>query len=154
MKGWRLLVILTLAAAGVSLYGRMNPCLVEETRQELLDADVAFALAATERGLEGFLEFLTDGALAPRPAQRALPQAAPGRRAHHRSKLRLLQPGYRLSWRPLKAEVTRPGQLGYTYGYWEASRPGAGHESLRGDYMTIWKKQPDGSWKVIADIIG
>jgi hypothetical protein len=151
MKGWRLLVILTLAAAGVSLHGAMNPCL-EETRQELLDADVAFALAATERGLEGFLEFLTDGALLPRLAQRALPRAATSGPAH-RSKLRLLQPGYRLSWRPLKAEVTRPGELGYTYGYWEASRPGAGSKSLHGDYMTIWKKQPDGSWKVIADII-
>ena len=58
-----------------------------------------------------------------------------------------------LKWKPVKAEVSNDGTLGYTYGNWEfASKDKKGKdEILYGNYVTIWKKQKDGKWKYVLD---
>jgi ketosteroid isomerase-like protein len=57
-----------------------------------------------------------------------------------------------LSWQPVFADVSRAGDLGYTTGPWEF-REGATDEKPagQGQYMTIWKRQPDGHWKFVLD---
>jgi ketosteroid isomerase-like protein len=44
--------------------------------------------------------------------------------------------------------------VGYTIGRWESVTSTAGRDSVRarGNYVTIWQKQRDGSWKVAVDI--
>jgi ketosteroid isomerase-like protein len=58
-------------------------------------------------------------------------------------------PGFSLQWTATKAEVSRAGDMGYTVGTYEAMMDGA---TEKGKYVTIWKKQSDGSWKVSEDI--
>jgi ketosteroid isomerase-like protein len=58
-------------------------------------------------------------------------------------------PGSRLTWKPAVAEIAESGDLGYTVGTYELHSP-AGLVRT-GKYMTVWKKQPDGSWKFVAD---
>jgi len=54
----------------------------------------------------------------------------------------------RLSWVPVKADVS--GELGYTFGKWE--RRISGSDSVEfGTYVTVWKKQEDGTWKYVLD---
>ena len=53
-----------------------------------------------------------------------------------------------LSWHPVTAQISRGGNLGYTWGRWTRVRNGVTSE---GDYMTVWEKQPDGSWKALFD---
>ncbi len=58
-----------------------------------------------------------------------------------------------LIWKPVKAEVSPDGQLGYTFGNWEytfTDKSGKRSTSY-GNYVTIWKKQSDGSWKYVLD---
>ncbi len=45
------------------------------------------------------------------------------------------------------------GDFGYTTGPWEA-RPDIKDEkpSAYGHFVTVWKKQPDGSWKFVVDL--
>jgi ketosteroid isomerase-like protein len=60
--------------------------------------------------------------------------------------------GPRLTWKPGR-EVLVGGDVGYTVGTWERQPPpGSGQTNLtRGNYLTVWRKQDDGSWKVVFD---
>jgi ketosteroid isomerase-like protein len=53
-----------------------------------------------------------------------------------------------LRWVPVKADVD--GSLGYTFGKWEM-RLALPDTTMFGVYVTIWKKQDDGSWKYVLD---
>jgi ketosteroid isomerase-like protein len=59
----------------------------------------------------------------------------------------------KLSWAPLFVDVSEDGTLGYDYGRYEARRPDAdGKEIVRGGFfLTIWKRQPDGTWRYVMD---
>lgn len=60
-----------------------------------------------------------------------------------------------LSWEPRYAEVFAPGGWGWTWGDWQLHEPGAGGRRLaQGRYLNVWKKQPDGRWKIRADLKG
>jgi ketosteroid isomerase-like protein len=63
-------------------------------------------------------------------------------------------PDLRISWNPTMAEASRSSDLGYTQGTYEMSFTGAGGKQVsdKGKYVTVWKRQPDKSWKVVADI--
>lgn len=58
-------------------------------------------------------------------------------------------PGFSLAWTPTKAEVTTSGDLGYTVGTYKSTMGGAAES---GKYVSVWKKQPGGAWKVAEDI--
>jgi len=63
-------------------------------------------------------------------------------------------PGAVLTWKPLEAKVSRAGDLGHTYGTYELRFSGAdGKLQIRyGKYVSIWKRQIDGTWKFVVDI--
>ena len=63
------------------------------------------------------------------------------------------QPGVKLTWSASFTDVSNDGTLGYNYGRYESRRPGSdGKEAVRGGwFLTIWKKQPDGSWRYVMD---
>ena len=58
-------------------------------------------------------------------------------------------PGFSLSWTATKAEVGAAGDIGYTTGTYQSTMGGV---SEKGKYVTAWKKQADGTWKVTEDI--
>jgi len=58
--------------------------------------------------------------------------------------------GYTLSWEPRNAEVAKSGEMGYTYGIY-AMRPKAKDTVIYGTYVSVWKKQQDGKWKLLLD---
>ena len=61
--------------------------------------------------------------------------------------------GFVLTWEPSFAHVSGSGDLGYTYGIYqmESISPEGGTDINRGTYVTIWKKDADGSWKFVLD---
>lgn len=61
-------------------------------------------------------------------------------------------PGYSLTWEPSTADAS--GDLGYTIGtyHMEFRDPQDRLVAVDGKYMTVWKKQPDGTWKVAVDM--
>jgi ketosteroid isomerase-like protein len=63
-------------------------------------------------------------------------------------------PNLKITWKADKAEVARSGELGYTSGTYDMtfSDPAGKTISDKGKYVTVWKKQADGSWKVLLDI--
>jgi len=59
-----------------------------------------------------------------------------------------------LSWEPFFADAGTGGDIGYTLGRWSysaADSTGQRVEKGYGYYVTIWKRQADGSWKYVFD---
>ena len=58
-----------------------------------------------------------------------------------------------LSWEPVRAEMAESGDLGYTFGNWiiKGKDESGNIKEGYGVYVTIWKKQNDGSWKFVLD---
>lgn len=60
---------------------------------------------------------------------------------------------YQLTWTPTDAVMGPSADVGYTWGHFEGhSKDAAGNPvTTSGRYITIWRKQPDGKWKVALD---
>lgn len=60
---------------------------------------------------------------------------------------------YQLSWTPTDAMMGPSGDMGYTWGHFEGrSKDAHGNPVLTsGRYITMWRKQADGNWKVVLD---
>jgi ketosteroid isomerase-like protein len=56
----------------------------------------------------------------------------------------------RLTWEPVFADIAESGELGYTHGTWKMYVIPA-DTTYYGVYVTIWKKQVDGTWKFVFD---
>jgi len=60
---------------------------------------------------------------------------------------------YQLKWTPEGARMSPQADMGFTWGHYEGDSKDAQGNPVKqtGRYMTVWKKQPDGSWKVELD---
>jgi ketosteroid isomerase-like protein len=115
------------------------------TPADLMSVDRAFNAMAQKEGLgKAFPAYAADSAVIMRQGN-LMPVVGLAAIAEEYSKLAGLQ----LSWEPVKAEIAASQDLGYTYGSYKV-RTG---DAIRGHgvYVTIWKRQPDGSWKYVFD---
>jgi ketosteroid isomerase-like protein len=120
-------------------------------RQALMDADRAFAKAFADRGVEGWVSYFDEkGVQMPGGAE-----AAWGHDQIEALARRMFAPPNftSLSWEPVYAQVAASADLGYTLGTYVAKGTNEDGEELvqRGNYLTVWRKQEDGSWKVAVD---
>lgn len=146
-SGASLLAVLTLVALGTAACSRKT---AEDPRAAIWEADRAFARAAAERGVEGFKSFLEENAGTLRPDQPIIR----GREPHADLWRALLEdPLRRITWEPEFAEASAAGDMGFTVGRYEITEETATGRVLigSGHYVTIWRKQRDGSWKVAFD---
>jgi ketosteroid isomerase-like protein len=62
-------------------------------------------------------------------------------------------PEFSLTWTLEGVEVSPDGTLGCTYGPWKQSYIGRDGQirTSRGSYLAVWKRQADGTWKVLVD---
>jgi uncharacterized protein (TIGR02246 family) len=119
---------------------------------ELLAADRAFAHDTLERGIEGWMDgFTEDGTML--PAGEPLARGKAAIREVMEGFFR--DPGVRLEWDPDRAQVSASGDLGYTLGHTTVAKVGPSGGELvlaKLKYMTVWKRQADGHWKVAATV--
>ncbi|MFH1756192.1 MAG: nuclear transport factor 2 family protein [Candidatus Latescibacterota bacterium] len=121
-----------------------------EAEEDVLFAtDVAFAQASSDRGpAEAFNMYLANEAV-------QLPAGSipiMGREAIYQS---MKQGGdAALAWAPVKAEVAKSGDLGYTWGTYQSSYrgPDGSMRTSHGKYLNVWKKHSTGEWKVLIDM--
>ena len=58
-----------------------------------------------------------------------------------------------LTWWPTYADVSRAGDLGWTTGPYEfREKPTDAKPADTGHFFTVWRRQPDGSWKFVLDL--
>ncbi|HEX8483326.1 MAG TPA: DUF4440 domain-containing protein [Allosphingosinicella sp.] len=107
--------------------------------REVVNAERAFARAARTDGVNAaFLRYSAPDGLVFQPGPklaRAALQARP-------------IPPIALDWWPTYAGIAVSGDLGFTTGPYVA---GSGARKGHGWYFTIWRRQPDGSWRWVID---
>ena len=55
---------------------------------------------------------------------------------------------FTMSWEPSGADIAASNDMGFTYGVYTVV---AKDTTLKGTYLSIWKKQMNGTWKFVLD---
>ena len=111
------------------------------------EADRVFARQTAARGVDGWIDaFASDGKLVSGAG------VTEGLDAIRAAMAVLDDPGYSLTWEPVYAEAS--GDLGYTHGtYRRESLDSDGNPVVEtGRYVTIFRRDASGAWKVVLDI--
>lgn len=112
--------------------------------EKLIENERNFARRAAETSTKrAFLDYLADDGLMFVPAKvngknywNALPESKST-----------------LAWYPVFADVSSNGAMGYTTGRGEFRPEGkSGEKAFYSDFATVWRRQPDGSWKAALDV--
>jgi ketosteroid isomerase-like protein len=108
----------------------------------LVQSELRFSKAAEGGGMrDAFLQFLADRSIVFRP------NPVDGRKWYSENP----PADGVLSWYPVFADIAGTGDLGYTTGPYEYRAGNSGAAVQHGRYMSVWRKQPDGTWKVAVD---
>lgn len=117
--------------------------------QPVMDADRAFNKATQQNRLEGWMSFMADNVVlfnldppvVGKDAVRKFYEPVFG------------NPDSSLTWEPTSGDIQPSGKVGYTSGRYTLRMKSAKGDVIErhGSYLTVWGKQKDGSWKVIAD---
>jgi ketosteroid isomerase-like protein len=65
-------------------------------------------------------------------------------------------PALSLKFHTARVEVAKSGDVAYTQGAYTMTVTDPNTKQLindHGTYVTTWRKQPDGTWKAVADIV-
>lgn len=114
------------------------------------DADAAWSKTAEAKNLDAMIAYYTDDAISMPPNE----PLASGREAVRKAMGAMFAlPGFSLKWQAAKVEVARSADIGYSQGTYEFGMTDPKGKPImdHGKYLTIWKKQPDGTWKVAVD---
>lgn len=120
-----------------------------ERRAEIMEADKKFSQMAGEKGIaEAFIYYADEKVIKPTPGKQPVV-----------GKFALMDwyeknpPGdEKLIWEPLRAEAS--GNLGYTFGGYELptkTPDGLRDTVLYGNYVSVWKRKSDGTWRYVVD---
>lgn len=118
-------------------------------QRQLMETDRAFAQATADRGAVGWASyFAAEGTMIAGSRSWTGPEQIKEVMAPFFS-----APGNLLEWEPTKADVAADGGMGYTVGTYRRTTAGPQGPAVgTGSYLTVWKLQSDGSWKVAADL--
>lgn len=113
----------------------------------LVEAERAFARTSVEKGIrDSFYEFFAEDGI------NFQPHPTNTREAIRKRPAPATRPPITLNWEPVFADISRAGDMGYTTGPYSVTDQSPEHRPTRyGYYFSIWKKQPDGNWKVVID---
>lgn len=116
--------------------------------QEMVKTEQAFSKMAEEKNTrDAFLAFIADDGLLFRPG------AVNGKKWMLEHPVPPSDKKPLLAWQPSFAGMAASGDLGFTTGPWEfkndiKDEKPAGY----GHFITVWKKQPESSWKFVVDL--
>ena len=121
---------------------------VKPGKMLLFDLEARFAKDVAERGGAAFADwFAEDGVSLSNGAAPVTGKVAIVKSAKWSPK------DYQLTWTPTDGVMGPSADMGYTWGHFVGHSKDANGNPVTtsGRYMTIWRKQPDGSWKVVLD---
>jgi ketosteroid isomerase-like protein len=124
---------------------------IEPLERMLRDLDAQWSSAAAAKNLEQTIAYYSDDAM-------VLPPNGPS--ATTKEAIRklwqdlLASPGFALSWKPTRVEVSKSGDMSHVSGTYEFSINDTSGKPIndRGKYLEVWEKQADGKWKCAADM--
>jgi ketosteroid isomerase-like protein len=140
-----MLTTIGLAGSGLAVVGQAKPD-IKAAQTAIMKADEDFNQSVADRNREKFLALIADQVT----FGGGTPNEQKGKDEIWKAWSAFFDPkGPTLTWHPSKAEVLAGGDVGYTTGFSERRAPNG--TVNKGNYLTVWKKQKDGSWKAIFD---
>ena len=121
--------------------------MIENWKQEIRETEQQFAKMVQEEGIHNaFVAFTAEDGVVMRNDQVYKGKNAIDtlyKNSHTKT----------LTWSPDFIDVSNSGDLGYTYGTYKYTfKDSTGTEKVNtGIFHTVWKRQPDGSWKFVWD---
>jgi len=119
--------------------------------QEMVKTEQAFSKMAEEKNTrDAFMAFIADDGLLFRPGavngkKWMIEHPVPPPKDTDKKPL--------LAWQPAFAGMAASGDMGFTTGPWEAKEDIKDEKpQAYGHFVTVWKKQADGSWKFVVDL--
>jgi ketosteroid isomerase-like protein len=112
---------------------------------ELVNSERAFAQLAEERGFrESFLTYFADEGIAFNPHPHKVRETLSRQPANNSP--------MGLKWAPAFGDISQAGDLGWNTGpvLFDSAEPGK--PGRHGMFFSVWKKQADGSWRVVLDL--
>ena len=143
------LIVLVLVVIIQSCSNNSPEELVEQWKQEIVLAENEFSAMAGEEGIPAaFLAFAAQDAVLKRGNNLVIGWDAIKERFAKQT-----QGNVKLEWSPDFVDVSKSGDLGYTYGnYTLTSTDSLGNKvENTGIFHTVWKRQQDGEWKFVWD---
>lgn len=143
MKSVFALLLFALFTLGTSAQNTLRSPLVE-----MVETEQAFSKASFDHGTrESFMQFIADDGILFRP------KAVIGKQWMIDHPLPPSDKRSLLAWQPVFAAVSAAGDMGYTTGPWEFKADiNDANPSAYGEFITVWKKLPDGKWRFAVDL--
>ena len=121
----------------------------DKYKKEIFQVEAEFAKMADEVGIkEAFVAFADDSAVLNRNNN-----LVKGMQAISEIYSNEAYKEIKLDWKPDFIDVSSSGDLAYTYGQYTLTvKDSVGDEvQSKGVFHTVWRRQPDGSWKYVWD---
>ena len=136
-----LLIVALAGAAFITAQADIPPAL-----QAMVDTERSFAQACTQKGIrDSFLEYFAADSIAFNPAPMSAVERLRPRPSRPFSELEL-------RWEPRTGDVAASGDLGWLTGPSTfTDHTTAGSAPQPGNYLSVWRRQPDGKWRVFID---
>jgi len=121
----------------------------EISKAEIAKTEQAFAMMTKEKGIAEAFGYFADS-LAVIQRGNLLIAGKDSIRTFYQSRIK---PGTALEWTPDFVDVSATGDLGYSYGRYTITATDSTGQVVKssGIFHTVWKKQPDGSWRFVWD---
>ena len=151
MKYTFLLIVAVIGLAGCNqqapaLSHEATKARLDSLRNDLLQTDNAFSQLSEQKGRNAaFIAYAAEHATMLRPYS----MPVTGKDTIISLFKGYPDSSYALTWVPIRADVARSGELGFTYGTYLLKIKNVGNEE--GTYCTIWKKDKNHSWKFVLD---
>jgi uncharacterized protein (TIGR02246 family) len=119
--------------------------------QTIRNLDAQWAKTAATRDLDAIVAYYSDDAVLLPPNE---PIAA-GKQAIRATWASLISPNtLSISWQPTRVDVSKSGDLAYLVGTYSMAVKDAKGKTVpdRGKLIEVFRKQPDGTWKTVADM--
>jgi len=120
-------------------------------RDRLMQTSRDWSQTAESGDIDRILSYWADDATVVSPGEPVL-RGKPAIRSYLERSFKT--PGFRISWEPQEARLSDDGTMGYLVERTRVSFNGPDGRPATQEYrgVTIWRKQPDGSWKNVVDI--
>jgi ketosteroid isomerase-like protein len=142
-------LILSVSAWAIASF---EQSVADDAKKQLMDADRAFAKVTASKGLDGWMSVMADDAVRISPLGGKVVSGKAGVRELDAAIF--ADPKKQLVWEPTDGGAFADGKHGFTTGtskFIEKTADGKETILSTGHYVTWWRKDDNGVWKVILD---
>ena len=122
----------------------------ENAKQEIEKAEKDFAQMAADKGIAEAFHFFADSTATIKRQNDTLIHGKEDIKSYYSTSF---YQKATVKWSPDFVDASPDGDMGYTYGkyVWSSTDSTGKPIIFNGVFHTVWKKQPDGSWKYVWD---